>query len=63
MNNENVCLNSTVHQSASIPSIKCDIPELKGDNYKVWREKILLHLGWMDIDYAIRKNEPSGIYY
>ena len=35
--------------------IKCDILELKRDNYKVWREKILLHLGWMDIDYAIRK--------
>jgi len=41
--------------------IKCDIPELKGNNYKVWRERIILHLGWMDIDYAIRKNEPPSI--
>ena len=39
--------------------IRCDIPELKGDNYKVWKERILLHLGWMDIDYAIRKDEPT----
>jgi hypothetical protein len=40
---------------------KCDIPELSGDNYKIWKERILLHLGWMDIDYAIRKDEPAGI--
>ncbi|KAL3498929.1 hypothetical protein ACH5RR_041661 [Cinchona calisaya] len=41
--------------------MKCDIPELKGDNYKLWKERILLHLGWMDIDYAIRKDEPPPI--
>ncbi|KAL0442103.1 UNVERIFIED_CONTAM: hypothetical protein Sradi_0149200 [Sesamum radiatum] len=40
---------------------KCDIPELRCDNYKVWKERILLHLGWMDIDYAIRKTEPAPI--
>ena len=37
--------------------IKCDILELRGDNYKVWNERILLHLGLMDIDYAIKKDE------
>ena len=26
---------------------------------KVWKERILLHLGCMDIDYAIRKDEPK----
>ncbi|KAL0455815.1 UNVERIFIED_CONTAM: Retrovirus-related Pol polyprotein from transposon TNT 1-94 [Sesamum latifolium] len=41
--------------------MKCDISELRGDNYKVWKERILLHLGWMDIDYAIRKTEPALI--
>ncbi|KAL0352488.1 UNVERIFIED_CONTAM: hypothetical protein Scaly_1637500 [Sesamum calycinum] len=41
--------------------MKCDIPELIGDNYKVWNEKILLHLSWVDIDYAIRKNELAPI--
>jgi hypothetical protein len=35
-----------------------DILYLKGDNYKVWKERILLHLGWMDIDYSIRKDKP-----
>ena len=42
-------------------NISCDLPILKGDNYKVWKERILLHLGWMDIDYAIRKDEPPAI--
>ena len=38
-----------------------DIPELRGDNYKIWKERILLHLGYMDIDYAIRKSEPPEV--
>ncbi|XP_028236800.1 glutamate receptor 2.7-like [Glycine soja] len=42
-------------------NISCDLPILKGDNYKVWKERILLHLGWMDIDYAIKKDEPPAI--
>ncbi|KAK4260831.1 hypothetical protein QN277_003896 [Acacia crassicarpa] len=41
--------------------MKCNIPELRGDNYKVWRERVLLQLGWLDIDYAIRKDEPPSI--
>ena len=48
-------------QLANFSNIKCDIPELKGDNYKVWKERILLHLGCMDIDYAIRKDKPTII--
>ena len=48
-------------QPANFSEIRCDIPELKGDNYKVWKERILLHLGWMDIDYAIRKDEPPTL--
>ena len=38
-----------------------DIPELKGDNYKIWKERILLHLGYMDIDYGIRKSKPLEV--
>ena len=45
-------------QPANFSNIKCDIPELKGDNYKVWKERIVLHLVCMDIDYAIRKDKP-----
>ena len=32
---------------------------MKCDNYKVWKEIILLYLGCMDIDYAIRKDKPT----
>ena len=46
-------------QPTNYSDIRCDIPELKGDNYKVWKEGILFHLGCMDIDYAIRKDEPQ----
>jgi len=61
MVNEHFCWNFAVVQSANFSDFKCDIPELNGDNYKIWKERILLHLGWMDIDYAIRKDEPSAI--
>ena len=39
-------------------SISLDVPNLDGDNYKVWKERILFQLGCMDIDYVIRKDEP-----
>ncbi|XP_021732629.1 uncharacterized protein LOC110699424 [Chenopodium quinoa] len=45
----------------NISDVKCDIPELRGDNYKVWKERVLLQLGWMDIDYAVRKDEPPVV--
>ena len=38
-----------------------DIPEFRGDNYKIWKERILFHLGYMDIDYAIRKLESLEV--
>ena len=38
-----------------------DILELRGDNYKIWIEIIPLHLGYMDIDYVIRKLEPPKV--
>ncbi|XP_031255335.1 uncharacterized protein LOC116113315 [Pistacia vera] len=34
------------------------VPYLNGDNYKSWREAVLLHLGCIDLDYALRKEEP-----
>ncbi|KAA8545088.1 hypothetical protein F0562_019872 [Nyssa sinensis] len=27
----------------------------------MWKETVLLHLGWMDINYAIRKDEPPVV--
>ena len=45
----------------SISDIHCEVPELKGDNFKLWNERVLLQLGCMDIDYAIRKDKPPKI--
>ena len=47
-----------VLKPTNFSDIKCDISELRDDNYKVWNKRILLYLGCMDIDYAIRKDEP-----
>ncbi|KAA8529004.1 hypothetical protein F0562_033508 [Nyssa sinensis] len=49
------------NQPVKFSNVGCDIPELKGDNFKMWKERVLLHLGWMDIDYAIRKDEPPAV--
>ena len=46
-------------QPANFINIRCDVPELQGDNYKICKERVLLHLGCMDIDYAIRKDKPA----
>ena len=46
---------SVVTQFANYYDIKLEIPEPKGDDYKVWRDIVLLHLGCMDFDYAIRR--------
>ena len=42
----------------NISDNRVDIPELTSENFKFWKEGILLQLGCMDIDYAIRKPEP-----
>ena len=36
---------SAVIQPTNIYDFKCGILELRGDNYKVWKERGLLHLG------------------
>ena len=44
-----------------LSNIRCHIPRLKGNNYKIWKERILLHLGWMDTDYVIRHEESLAV--
>jgi hypothetical protein len=39
-------------QPTNFSGIRYDILELKGDNYKMWKKRIFLYLGWMDIDFA-----------
>ena len=59
--NKHVYLTFAIIQPTIIFYFKCDIPELRGDIYKVWNERVILHLGWMDIDYVIRKDKPNLI--
>ena len=47
-----------VVSQSGITNIRLDVPDLDDDNYKVWKERILLQLGCMDIDYGIKKDEP-----
>jgi len=54
-------LDYATSQTVNFFDIQCDVHKLKGDNYKIWKERILLQLGWMDIDYVIRKNKPPAI--
>ena len=61
MSNQHVCLFFAINQFANIFYIKCNVPELKGDNYKVCSERVLLHLGWMNIGYVISQDEPPSI--
>ncbi|KAH1097828.1 hypothetical protein J1N35_014749 [Gossypium stocksii] len=37
---------------------RVDVPELTSENLKLWKESILLYLGCLDIDYALRRYEP-----
>ena len=43
--NKHVYLTFAVIQPTNIYDVKCGILELRGDNYKVWKERVLLHLG------------------
>ncbi|XP_026416153.1 uncharacterized protein LOC113311541 [Papaver somniferum] len=45
-------------QSAFLNDSSSRIPILNSDNYKEWKEKILLYLGCMDLDLAIHEEEP-----
>ncbi|XP_052183041.1 uncharacterized protein LOC127795424 [Diospyros lotus] len=45
----------------NLSDMKCDVPDLNSDNYKEWKDRILLQLGCMDFDYAIRKSEPPAV--
>lgn len=50
-----------VIQPLIIPDEIFDNAYLSDDNYKVWKNKLLLHLEFMDLNYALRKNEPPAL--
>ena len=38
-----------------------NIPVLNGTNFKKWKEHIIIVLGCMDLDYALRKDHPPNL--
>ncbi|XP_074352358.1 uncharacterized protein LOC141691524 [Apium graveolens] len=46
---------------ANITANMNSILVLNDTNFKSWKENILLVLGFMDLDYAIRKEQPASL--
>ncbi|CAA0839096.1 Unknown protein, partial [Striga hermonthica] len=47
--------------SSSMISANYHVPTLTGDNFKTWKESILIHLGCMDLDLALRVDQPASL--
>ena len=52
-----IVANSTSTISANINSIHV----LNGTNFKKWKEYVMIVLGCMDLDLALRKEQPAAI--
>ncbi|XP_019155832.1 PREDICTED: uncharacterized protein LOC109152642 [Ipomoea nil] len=48
----------TASQSVTHTNLNIEVPELRGDNYKIWKERVLLSLGWKGLDFAIHNEKP-----
>ena len=55
-----IYLGFTANASA-LNSDATQVPLLSGDNFKDWKEQVLFKLGCMDLDLAIRVNEPASL--
>ncbi|XP_047326667.1 uncharacterized protein LOC124930359 [Impatiens glandulifera] len=47
--------------SGSLISANYSVPILLGDNFKNWKKSILIHLGCMDLDLALRIDQPTPL--
>ena len=52
---------STVNSHANLSSSLSSIPVLNGSNFKSWKENLLIVLGVMDLDLAIRTDSPTAL--
>jgi len=48
-------------QSLIISDDKNEVPILTGETYKQWKERVLLHLGVADLDYALHRDESAKL--
>src|SRR3954467_1321009 len=46
---------------SSLSASMNNIPMLNGTNFKKWKEHVMIVLGCMDIDYALRFDHPTAL--
>ncbi|KAL6332313.1 hypothetical protein AAG906_004877 [Vitis piasezkii] len=47
--------------TSSISANVDNIPVLNGTNFKKWKEHVIIVLGCMDLDYALREDHPADL--
>ena len=47
--------------TSSISANVNNIPVLNGTNFKKWKKHVIIVLGCMDLDYALRVDRPSNL--
>ena len=52
-----IIMNSTYSIFANVNNI----PVLNGTNFKKWKEHVIIVLGCMDLDFALREDRPSDL--
>ncbi|KAJ0794847.1 putative transcription factor interactor and regulator CCHC(Zn) family [Helianthus annuus] len=46
---------------SAVTAPNCGIPPLTGDNFAEWKDALMLTLGLLDFDYALRENKPADL--
>ena len=50
-----------MNSTSSIFANVNNIPMLNGTNFKKWKEHVIIVLGCMDLDYALREDRPADL--
>ena len=50
-----------MNSASSISANVNNIPVLNGTNFKKWKEQVIIVLGCMDLDFALREDRPSDL--
>ena len=50
-----------MNSASSISANVNNIPVLNGTNFKKWKEHVIIVLGCMDLDFALREDRPSDL--
>ncbi|KAL3613331.1 hypothetical protein CASFOL_042843 [Castilleja foliolosa] len=54
-------MESAMLSASTISANTSNIPVLNGNNFKDWKENVLISLGCMDLDLALRKEKPPSL--